>query len=134
MTRYLKNEQSEEMLMHSANYVLTWFADEAGPCKACTGQTGRGILGAVEIEQEVWPLCDNCLMELAPNLAIAMIAVQVVRELGALARDRVPPDAIVVFLTFATLADRACDWPRRMCFLRDLEEVEVEDELEDGAN
>lgn len=121
--------------MVSANYSIRWLAADGGPCNACTGKTGQGVLGVVEIEgAEHAPLCDNCLMDLAPDLAIVMVAVQVLREIGEMAQDRVPPDTIAMFLTFATATDRACQWPRRIHFLRDLGEVSVEDVLEDRSN
>lgn len=121
--------------MDSAKYSVRWFAEEAGPCQACTGKTGRGVLGAVEIEGgEPAPLCDNCCMELAPDLAIVVVAVQVLREVGEMARVRVTSDTVAAFLAFAKSTDRACGWPRRIHFLRDIFEVSVEDVLEDGAN
>ncbi len=120
--------------MLSANYAIRWFGDEAGPCKACTGKTGQGVLGTIELEDEIWPACDNCLMELAPDLAIVVVAVQALREIGEMAQSRVPAHTLAQFLTFATATNRACAWPLRIRFLSALAEVSIDDVLEEKEN
>ena len=104
---------------------IEWIeADSAPSCVLCQKEVGSGPVGFSKADP-VGPVCDDCMLNLHPELGMLLLFANAGRDLANHSRD--PLEAAEHrerLMTIAKIYDASAQWPRRteavLHYMRDL--------------